>query len=84
MKNLKNNPDDWAEGDEYVSALGLSYHYDLKGASLDLNFEDGVSYSFAESLILSRSLPSREDLQSIHKVKKEFDGVLLDFKRKDS
>ena len=39
-------------------------------------FEDGVRYSLREALLLSKV--SHADIREIHRIKKIFDGVILD------
>lgn len=69
--------DDWGSGENYVPALRMSYRYDLSPSVLILTFDDGVSYTLAESLTLARGNPSPEDIRAVHYVKKLFDGDIL-------
>jgi len=58
-----------------AKSLGLSYTYDPENAVL--RFEDGVDYTAAEALSLSRPGIIPADLRAIHRVKKAFDGEIL-------
>jgi hypothetical protein len=53
----------------------LDLHYDFDG--FNLRFEDGVSYTLSEAVILAKGRPTRDDVRAVHALKKAFDGVLL-------
>jgi hypothetical protein len=59
----------------YVEDLGLNYRYHVNRKVLE--FEDGVEYTLAEAMILSKGHAKGHDLRMIHETKKTFDGFLI-------
>lgn len=53
--------------------LGLTYVYD----GTALRFEDGVSYTIDEALLLSWNGASAQTIQAVHSIKKHFDGEII-------
>lgn len=61
---------------KYSHALGLAYRFDKAGAG-SLAFTDGVTYSVAEALYISRSRASDQAIRDLHAIKKAFDGEIV-------
>ena len=61
---------------KYAKALDQYYRYDPEEGTL--TFEDKVTYTLAEAIVLSRRKESDEDVGKIHLVKKHFNGLIED------
>lgn len=60
---------------KYVRALKLHYRYDEREGILV--FEDGVKYTLAEAVYLSKRRASDKEIDAIHKVKQVFGGEII-------
>jgi len=61
------------QSDNFVAALNQSYRFEGDR----IVFQDGVSYTIAESLHIAKDRLDDDDIQAIHLVKKLFDGEIL-------
>lgn len=59
--------------DNFVAALNQSYRFEGDR----IVFQDGVSYTIAESLHIAKDRLDDDDIQAIHLVKKLFDGEIV-------
>ena len=59
---------------KYAKPLNLYYQYSPEEGKL--TFEDGVTYTAREAILLSRGRPHDADCRAVHLVKAVFRGVL--------
>lgn len=59
--------------DTFVPALGKRYEFKEDR----IVFEDGVSYTLAEAMVMAKDRLDEADIQAIHLVKQMFDGTIV-------
>ena len=64
-----------------VKQLNLSYQYNPQRQIL--TFEDSISYTLREAVLIAKSFPTESTAVALHKIKGVFDGEIVSYGKKE-